>query len=150
EERRLRLERARELMAQNKLDAIFMIGGTSLVYFTGIRWGNSERLFAFVLPQKGSPFFVAPAFEEDRAREQIVAGPFESNTEVRTWQEDESPYQRVAQGLRDRGVGAGTLGIEERTTYVFSAGVAQAAPRLKLTSATQVTAGCRFVKSAHE
>src|SRR5438105_2060073 len=68
QERQQRIERARQLMAQNQLDAIFMIGGTSLVYFTGIRWWNSERLFAFVLPQKGQPFLVSPAFEEDRAR----------------------------------------------------------------------------------
>jgi Xaa-Pro dipeptidase len=150
DERRQRLERARELMTQNKLDAIFMIGGTSLVYFTGIRWWNSERLGAFVLPQKGSAFFVCPAFEEDRAREQIAKGPFDANFDVRTWQEDESPYERVAQGLRDRGIVAGTLGMEERVTYVFSSGVAQAAPQLKIANATPVTAGCRMIKSAHE
>src|ERR1700691_71392 len=59
-ERKDRLERARELMAENKLDAICLIGGTSLMYFTGVRWGNSERLFAFVLPKKGHPFYVTP------------------------------------------------------------------------------------------
>jgi Xaa-Pro dipeptidase len=52
-ERRDRLERARVLMKENNINAICMIGGTSLLYFTGIRWWNSERLFTFVLPQKG-------------------------------------------------------------------------------------------------
>src|SRR5205085_3084592 len=132
DERRQRLERARQLMHQNKLDAIFLFGGTSLVYFTGIRWGNSERLFAMVMPQKGTPFFVCPAFEEDRAREQIAQAPVEGKADVRTWQEDESPYQRVAEGLRERGIAAGVLGVEERVTYVFSSGVANAAPQLKL------------------
>ena len=150
DERRQRIERARQLMQQNKLDAILMIGGTSLVYFIGIQWWNSERLGAAVVPQRGTPFFVCPAFEEDRAREQLAKGPFDSNAEVLTWQEDESPYQRVAEGLRARGIAAGTLGIEERVTYVFSSGVAQAAPQLKIASATPVTAGCRMTKSAHE
>jgi Xaa-Pro dipeptidase len=93
---------------------------------------------------------VCPAFEEGRAREQIAKGPLDPDTDVLTWQEDESPYERVAQGLRARGIGAGNLGIEERVTYVFSSGVAQAAPQLTLSSATPVTAGCRMIKSEHE
>src|SRR5579884_2149219 len=50
EERAQRLERARQLMSQNKLDAIMVMGGTSLVYFTNIHWWMSERTFALVLP----------------------------------------------------------------------------------------------------
>ena len=73
-------------------------GGTSLVYFTNIRWGGGERLFAASFPVKGEPFFVCPAFEEDRAREQIALGPVRRrHADVRTWQEDESPYALVAQ-----------------------------------------------------
>jgi Xaa-Pro dipeptidase len=150
EERQQRLQRARELMTTNRIDAIFMIGGTSLVYFTGMKWWNSERLGALVIPAKGEAFFVCPAFEEDRAREQIAKGPLGANADVRTWQEDENPYERVAQGLRDRGIVSGTLGMEERTTYVFVEGVQQAAPAMKIVSATPVTAGCRMIKSAHE
>jgi len=137
-------------MAEKKLDAIMLSGGTSLVYFSGIHWWLSERLFAMIVPAKGKPFYVSPAFEEDRAREQIVMGMGQQDAEVRTWQEDESPYQRVAQGLKDRGVKAGRLGMEETVNYVFAAGVAEAAPALHITSATPVTAGCRMIKSKHE
>lgn len=150
EERQQRIDRARQLMTQNGIDAIMMIGGTSLVYFTNIHWWNSERLFAMVLPVKGNPFYVSPAFEEDRAREQIATGPGGSNPEIRTWQEDESPYERVAEGLRDHGIASGRLGVEERVTFVFSDGVAKAAPALHVVSATPVTAGCRMIKSQHE
>ncbi len=150
DERRQRIARARQLMQQNGLDAIFMIGGTSLVYFANLRWWNSERLGALVLPAKGEPFFVCPAFEQDRLQEQLAQGPFEGKVEVRIWQEDEDPYQRVVQGLRDRAMATGTIGIEERVTFVFSYGVAQAGPALKIVSATPVTAGCRMIKSPHE
>jgi Xaa-Pro dipeptidase len=150
EERQQRLERARQLMAEKKLDAIMLSGGTSLVYFSGIHWWLSERLFAMIVPAKGEPFYVSPAFEEDRAREQIVMGMGQQKAEVRTWQEDESPYERVAQGLKDRGVTSGRLGMEETVNYVFAAGVADAAPALHITSATPVTAGCRMIKSKHE
>ncbi|HEV3041404.1 MAG TPA: Xaa-Pro peptidase family protein [Candidatus Angelobacter sp.] len=149
-EREQRQERARQLMAENKLDAIVLTGGTSLVYFTNIRWFMSERLFAMILPVKGEPFYVCPAFEEDRAKEQIASGPGGTNPELRLWQEDESPYQRVAEGLKDRGLASGALGIEETVRFVFSDGIGKVAPALKAVSATPVTAGCRMIKSKHE
>jgi Xaa-Pro dipeptidase len=150
DERRQRLERARQLMAANKLDGILIMGGTSLVYFGGIRWFMSERFFAMIVTAKGEPLYVCPAFEEDRAREQISSGVGPANAEVRLWQEDESPYQRVAEAMKDRGLSSGRLGLEETVRYVFSEGVAKAAPALQITSATPVTAGCRMIKSPHE
>jgi Xaa-Pro dipeptidase len=151
EERRPRLEKARRLMAQHKIDALMLTQGTSLVYFTNLRWGGGERLTACVIPVKGDPFFVCPAFEEDRAREQIALGPFGGGkADVRTWNEDESPYALVAGGLKDRGVATGTLGVEETTKFVWSDGVAQAAPQLRLVSATAIVAGCRMIKDPHE
>lgn len=149
DERRARIERAKALMAEQKLDAIILTGGTSLNYFTGIRWGGSERLFAVVIPKEGAPFLVCPAFEEDRAREQLALGPMQ-HTDVATWQEDESPFERVAQGLKDRRIVAGRIGVEETTKFVFADSIAAAAPALHIASATPVTAGCRMIKDAHE
>jgi Xaa-Pro dipeptidase len=149
-EREQRIERARQLMTENKIDAIMVMGGTSLVYFTNIHWWMSERTFAVILPVKGTPFYVCPEFEEDRAREQIATGPGGNNAEVRTWQEDESPYQRIAEGLKDRNLTTGNMGMEETVRYVFSEGLSKAAPGLHLVSATPVTAGCRMIKSKHE
>ena len=150
DERRGRIEKARRLMAERKIDALMLTGGTSLVYFSGMRWGLSERLFAMVLPVKGDAFYVSPAFEEERAREQIATGPLGHSADVRTWEEHEDPYARVAQGLRDRGLASGTLGIEETVRFVFSDGVAKAAPTVRLTSGTPISAGCRIVKDSHE
>jgi Xaa-Pro dipeptidase len=150
EERSGRLQRARQLMNENDLNAIVLMEGTSLKYFTGIRWWGGERLFALVLPVKGAAFYVCPAFEEGRAHEQIANGPDGENPDIRTWQENESPYQRVAQGLKDRGLATGRLGIEETIRFVFFDGIAKAAPQATLTSATPVTAGCRMIKSPHE
>src|ERR1700749_3733608 len=55
-ERQMRFDRARQLMSEQKVSAILMTGGTSLTYFTGLHWGNSERMMCFVLPVKGSGF----------------------------------------------------------------------------------------------
>jgi Xaa-Pro dipeptidase len=148
-EREKRLERARQLMRENKIDALFLAGGTSLSYFTGVRWGNSERLFATVVPVTGKSFAICPSFEEGRAREQLNAGPLES-ADVLTWHEDESPYRLLSVGLQNAKIATGSLGIEERTPFVFADSLAQASPGIKLVSATPVTAGCRMIKSEHE
>lgn len=150
EERSARQEKARRLMHANHLDAILLMGGTSLAYFTGINWWVSERMFAMVLPVAGKPFFVCPAFEQGRAEEQIANGSEASSSDIRSWQEDESPYERVAQGLRDRGVSTGTLGIEEAVRFVFPDGIRRVASQVKIASATPATAGCRMIKSSHE
>ena len=122
--------------------------GTSLEYFSGIRWWGGERFFAMVLPAKGAAFYVCPAFEEGRAREQMTKTPGAGQADLRVWHEDESPYQRLAQGLKDHSIA--TLGLEETTRFVFEDGIAKAAPHVALTSATPVTAGCRRIKSDHE
>lgn len=150
DERRDRIDKSRRLMVENRLDALMLTGGTSLAYFTNVHWGGGERLFALILPAKGEAFYVCPAFERDRAQEQIAQGPLGPGAQVLVWQEDENPYERVAQGLTDRGVVTGRLGVEETTEYVFSDGVAKSAPALAIESGTPVTAGCRIIKSDHE
>lgn len=154
EEREHRIERARELLAKNKLDALVICTGTSLAYYTGLRWGQSERFFAWVLPAKGSPFVVCPVFEEGRVRERMEAKPATlpqaSVTRVYVWNEDESPYALLAKALKDAGVTTGKIGVEERTQFAFADGIAHASPTLTAVSGTPVTAGCRAVKSPAE
>jgi Xaa-Pro dipeptidase len=148
-ERRSRIERARQLMREHRIDAVLLTGGTSLTYFTGARWGNSERLMALLLPARGDALAVIPAFEEERVREQLPRELL-GDLQIRVWQETESPFALVAQGLKDRNISAGTLGFEETSRFVFTDGIAHAAPALRVTSATPITAGCRMIKDAHE
>ncbi len=144
EERMQRQELARKLMQENNLDAILLEGGTSMKYFTGVSWGRSERLFAFILPQKGDGFYIAPKFEEGRAREQI------GQALLFTWNEDESPYDLIKGVLKDKGLLTAVLGIEESTRYFVTENIQKAIRTLGIQSATPVTAGCRSVKSPHE
>jgi Xaa-Pro dipeptidase len=145
DERRARLARAQRLLAENRLDALVAAAGSSLVYFTGARWGNSERFFGMVLPREGEPAWVTPAFEKERASEQIQIGD-----DVRAWQEHESPYQLVASILKDRGVSGARIGIEETMPFVFASGIGAAMPAAEVLSGTPVTAGCRMIKDEHE
>ena len=145
DERRARIAKAQRLMAEQKIDAIFVESGSSMFYFTGVRWSASERMFAVIIPQRGELAWVCPKFEEERARELIRFG-----TDIRTWEEDESPYRLVAQIIRDRGIRSGRIGMEERTRFFLFDGIRRAAPRLQFVSADPITAGCRMYKSPAE
>jgi len=147
EEFAARREHARALMAASDpaFEAMYVTSGSSLYYFTGFRWGLSERLMAFVLPRQGEPLFVCPAFEGDRLRE--LAKP---PAEIRTWEEDEDPCALVVRGLADRGVRTGRIGIEERVPFFFYDGLRRAATGFEFASANPVTIGCRAQKSPAE
>lgn len=145
DERRARMEKARRLMRENKIGAIFLEGDTSMFYFTGTRWGRSERTFGMVFPAEGEPAWVVPGFEEARAREVIRFG-----TDIRTWEEDQSPYQRIAQVLKDRGVSGGRIGMEEHVRFFVYDGIRKEMPAAEFVSADPVTAGCRMIKSPAE
>src|SRR5262249_14744517 len=54
-ERAERVEKARRLMTENKLGAIYLESGTSMYYFTGKRQPGQ----AWILPAKGEPVWVA-------------------------------------------------------------------------------------------
>jgi Xaa-Pro dipeptidase len=145
DERRARIEQARRLMTESGIDALVLEPGTTMKYFTGVSWGLSERPFLAVIPARGELAWVTPGFEEARARELI-----KFSTDVRTWQEDESPYARVAEIVRDRGAGTGHIGMEERIRFFIADGVRKELPQATIVDAVPVTAGCRMIKSAHE
>ena len=145
DERRARLARAQQLMGRHGMDAIFVDAGTSLDYFAGLRWWNSERTMGMLLPKSGDPVYIVPEFERSRTQGQIKLG-----TDVRSWQENQSPYALIAQVMRERRAGAGVLGIEDRVPYFRATEIGKALPQGRLVEATPVTAGCRAIKSPAE
>jgi Xaa-Pro aminopeptidase len=145
DERRGRIAKAQKLMAEQKIDAIFLEGTASCFYFANMRWGQSERTFGVVIPAKGELAYVCPGFEEDRARELIKFG-----NDVRTWEEDESPYKLIVQIVKDRGVQHRRIGMEERVRFFIADGVRKEAAGMEIVDASGVTAGCRIYKSPAE
>ena len=138
-----RIERARTLMRANRIDALVIEPGSSMIYFAGVMWHRSERLTALVLPLNGDPVMVTPFFEEPSVR-QTLAIP----ADVRVWQEDEDPLALVAGALRDRRA-TGTIGVEETVRFFVSDGLAQRLPA-RLVSANPVVRGCRLIKTPAE
>jgi Xaa-Pro dipeptidase len=126
-----RLTKLQDAMKEFGLQAIVLEPGPAMLYLTGVRWGKSERTFAVVLPVKGAPVWVLPGFEEMRARELIHPGD-----EIRVWQEDESPFDRIVQALKDRGIAAGRVGMDDAARFFVFDGVRKLAPKMDYVSAT--------------
>jgi Xaa-Pro dipeptidase len=147
DERKQRIAKAQALMQEQKMDAIFMEGTVACMYFTGMRWGQSERTFGVVIPAKGAIAYVCPKFEDDRAKELInpVFGD-----ELRCWEEHESPYALILSIVKDRGIKYKRIGMEERVRFFIADGVRKAASGFEVVDATPVTAGCRMYKTAAE
>ncbi|MDP2914078.1 MAG: Xaa-Pro peptidase family protein [Candidatus Aminicenantes bacterium] len=140
-----RLERARALMADHKIDGLFLPGGTDLAYFTTVSWGTSERTFGALLNRKGGTVWVCPAFEKERAKELIPEGQ-----EIRIWEEHESPFKLIGGIMSDLGVRSGRLGIGPSTAAFIFYGIRQDAPSLDLVHGAAVTESCRGTKTAKE
>jgi len=130
---RSRIDKLREAMQEFGLQAVIIEPGPAMLYLTGVRWGRSERTFALVVPLKGDLAFVVPGFEEMRAREMI-----QPRSDLRIWQEDESPYQRVAQILKDRCIASGRVGMDPTVRFFVFDGVRKLAPQLDYVSAQAV------------
>jgi Xaa-Pro dipeptidase len=144
-ERAQRRDKAQRLMKELGYSAILIEPGANMMYYSGIEWARSERLFALILPQTGKGIVISPAFEEQRAANQV-----DGRFEIRVWQEDESPEALVASILKEWGVSTGKLGVDgSARTFVFNE-MAHAAPAIQMATAESITNACRGIKSAHE
>lgn len=113
-ERKSRISKAQRLMEEKGFRAIVLDSGTSMNYFTGMTWGQSERPMVAVIPAKGEVSYVCPKFEQDRLEERIIIG-----SDVYPWEEDESPYEQIKQVILDSGATSGKIGIEERVRFFY-------------------------------
>jgi len=145
EERHARIAKAQSLMAQRKVTALLVESGSSLEYFTGIRWRRSERTTLAVLPASGEVLVVTPAFEEPSVRETLQVGG-----DVRPWDEHENPFEKVVLGLKDRGINSGVLAAESTMRFFIIAGIREASSAYEIIPADPIVRACRLIKSPAE
>lgn len=145
-ERAARRERGRALARDAGFSALILEAGTSLFYFTGLRWRPSERPLLYVLPVRGEPVWIGPAFEEGTLRQSGAI----RDTELRAWQEHEDPYAVVVQALADRGLRTGRVAVDPELRWFVAQGLRQAGAGLELDSGAAIIDGCRMIKSAAE
>ncbi|MDB5716571.1 MAG: aminopeptidase family protein, partial [Sphingomonadales bacterium] len=143
EEHEARIEHARSLMALAGVDAMLVAAGASLLYFSGIGWGMIERLVGMVLPLKGRPTIVCPAFELG-----TLEASLKIDADVRLWEEHDSPSTLVAGVLRD--AGSVTLAIDPALPFGMAERLRQACPSLNIADATPIIDRGRSIKSPTE
>ena len=132
-------------MAQRKVAALLIEPGSSLEYFTGIRWHRSERSTVAIIPAAGQVLVVTPAFEEPSVRETLQVGG-----DVRPWDEHENPFEKIVQGLKERGINSGVLAAESTMRFFIVAGIRQASNAYEIIPADPIVRACRLIKSPAE
>ncbi len=144
-EREGRLVRAQALMKRDGIGAILVEPGSSLVYFTGVRWWRSERTTAAVIPVEGEPCIFTPYFEEPSIRESLGI-----SADVRTWNENEDPQKLIAAWLVEKKLAARPIAIEETVRHFITDGLRRTLPDAQIVSGASVVRGCRMHKTAAE
>ncbi|MBY8827285.1 M24 family metallopeptidase [Hephaestia mangrovi] len=140
-----RLARAQALMKAASIGAVVVEAGSSMVYFTGVHWWQSERLTAAILPVEGTPCIVTPFFEAPSVKETLAIP-----ADIRVWQEDQNPMATIASFLEDRKLANRPIGIEANVRYFAFDGLAHALPDAKLVPATPVVRAVRMIKTPAE
>jgi Xaa-Pro dipeptidase len=144
-ERLARIAKLQRLMVDAKVGALIVESGSTLDYFTGVQWRRSERTTAAVIPARGEVVLVTPFFEEPSVRETLAIPG-----DIRTWNEHESPFERIVGALKDRGVSSGDIAFEDTTRLFIVDAVRAANPSLRLVSGTGLVRACRLIKSPAE
>jgi len=144
-ERQARIVKAQKLMQEQGIGALVVEAGSALTYFTGIRWWRSERFTGAVIPAEGDFIIVTPFFEEPSIAEQMKFGK-----DIRTWHEDESPFNLVTDFLESKNLTDKPIAIEETVRHFIPDGIRSESGSLKLVSGKSVTRGVRMFKSPAE
>ena len=141
-----RLAKVQGRMQQRKVAALLLEAGSSLEYFTGIHWWRSERTTAALIPAEGRVVLVTPFFEEPSVRETLKVA-----ADVRTWKEDESPFDLIADAFREHAGLPGPLAVESTTRFfIIEHVVRTVGRRANVVVADQLVNACRMIKSPAE
>ena len=140
-ERMARIAKLQGLMQEQRIAALLVESGSSLTYFTGVRWSRSERITAAVIPAQGQPIIVTPFFEAPSVKETLAVP-----ADLRTWHEDASPFALIADALKDRN---GPVAVEQTTRAFITEGLAREG-RFAVVSGAALVNACRHIKSPAE
>ncbi len=145
QERKARRDKLRAVMQKQGHAAVLIEPGSTLEYFTNVKWWISERITAAVIAANGDLMFVTPAFEESRLLELL-----EMPADILTWEEDQDPFELIAAWLKKHAMKEGTIALDESVRHFVAHQLAAAAPQIKVTSANLEVNECRMIKSAAE
>jgi len=139
-----RQEIAKEWLEKKGIDALFVEGGTNLLYFMNVNWWLSERVFGFLLSPHADTVWICPAFEKERAEEAIEFGK-----DIRTWEEHTGPYGLFGDYLKSINRSGGKIAIDPNARSFVNEGMRKAGG-FRVVDGSVITQNVRAVKSDKE
>ena len=154
EEFEIRLERAQDLLYENKLDALLISNPANLRYFIGIDthfWESPTRSWFLVVPLSGRPLAIIPEIGESLFQKSFVE-------DIYTWSspnvngDDISPLKSVLESLPSRfGAIGAELGKEMTIRMpIVDFGLLQGNSKFDIVDGTSVIWKLRTIKTLNE
>jgi len=145
-----RIERARELMSERGIDALYASAGANQFYFTGfsaLEGGWPIWLSAYVLPREGEPAFVLTEMHRDIMKHAETSMPVE---DVTVYNDGEDPRPLLETIFESRGLESGTIGVESDIWFDEGELLREVAPDATVVSAGGLFDRLRVVKDDRE
>ena len=135
-----RIDRARSLMSEQRVDVLLLSVGADLPYFCGYEAMPLERLTMLVVPRDGEARLIVPRLEAPRVVER--PGVFE----IVPWNETDDPIDLARSLVGPVSVAA----IGDHTWAGFLVDLMKVLPSVEFRRASEVTSPIRSVKDAAE
>ncbi|MBI5350047.1 MAG: aminopeptidase P family protein [Chloroflexi bacterium] len=140
-----RIQRLEELAAQNNLQAIAIVPGANMMYFSGLSFHLSERPTIAIFAKGQTPSIILPALEAAKPDK----APFKMQNFVYT--DEKGPAQAFAEACAALKLQKATLGVEGRRMRVLETQwFEKFAPEIKFSMAESIIAQLRMKKDADE
>ncbi|WP_326720082.1 MULTISPECIES: aminopeptidase P family protein [unclassified Streptomyces] len=135
-----RMRRAADAAADAGLDGVLVAPGPDLVWLTGYRPVETERLTVLVLRPGQDPVLVVPTLE---APDAAAAAP---TLALRDWTDGKDPYEATGTLL----AGSGRFGVSDNTWALHLLGLQKRLPDTRYVALTEALPMLRGVKDAAE
>lgn len=132
------------LLREENISSLILIPGPNLYYATGLQVDPSERLITAIIPIEQDPIVVCPSFEEERIRRST------SITDIRTWEEDDDPFELAGKCLADLELTSSPIGLDPKFWFEFYSRLAAVLPQTQFVNGGPIMEKARITKSQDE
>lgn len=138
-----RCERVQARLRDANIDYLIVGPSSDMFYLIGMNRPQSERINMLLIPKEGRIMQVLPAFES------ALAEPLATFFDFTTWEETESPAEKIASLLPNRGNGL-KIGVADKVFVHFQYLLQAAIPGATFVSGGAVMNPVRMVKEPLE
>jgi Xaa-Pro dipeptidase len=139
-----RLSAVRRLLEDSRIDCLLIPPSNDLLYLTGIKKTQTERLFLFIVPRKGIPCFLAPVLEKDFIRSTI------DSFLIFPWEDGKNPIFPLVDILEAYNSGRGKIAVGDELWGCHVVEMVRILGKAQFVSASPLMSRLRSVKDPEE